>query len=345
MATLLGEVDQNASTRKPSASVSRTKSETSRKVRILSPPLSDSKPSRSKLTADNDGYLADTPPAEARLMDDNNDDGGYIRGLDDDEVPPLNSSLPSSPPTKTVERKSLLPNRMEEDDVDEVMEVAPAQGHSNVNATSVNISASRPVQVAKKAAYPSPRSSSPTRPPPEIVDASAWTDVTTKLNVVSSSPVTDAAAHGKIQPQDALEDDGSLRMFWLDYTEINGSLCLFGKVKHRKNGKYVSCFMKVDNILRKLFFLPREYRQRQYHVPALWSLTDSWTGNGRETTVDVEMKDVYEEVDELMSKMRVGMHKIKPCSRKYAFELPDVPKKADYLKLLYPYDSEFRVGS
>ena len=52
------------------------------------------------------------------------------------------------------------------------------------------------------------------------------------------------------------------------------------------------------------------------------------------------MKDVYEEVDELMTKMRVGMHKIKPCSRKYAFELPDVPKEADYLKLLYPYDSE-----
>ncbi len=51
------------------------------------------------------------------------------------------------------------------------------------------------------------------------------------------------------------------------------------------------------------------------------------------------MKDVYEEVDELMSKLRVGMHKIKPCSRKYAFELPDIPKEADYLKLLYPYDS------
>lgn len=51
------------------------------------------------------------------------------------------------------------------------------------------------------------------------------------------------------------------------------------------------------------------------------------------------MKDVYEEVDELMSRMRVGMHKIKPCSRKYAFELPDVPKEADYLKLLYSYES------
>lgn len=55
------------------------------------------------------------------------------------------------------------------------------------------------------------------------------------------------------------------------------------------------------------------------------------------------MKDVYEEVDELMTKLRVDMHKIKPCSRKYAFELPDVPKEADYLKLLYPYDSEYQL--
>ena len=53
------------------------------------------------------------------------------------------------------------------------------------------------------------------------------------------------------------------------------------------------------------------------------------------------MQDVYQEVDELMTKLRVGMHKIKPCSRKYAFELPDIPKEADYLKLMYPYDSKY----
>ena len=53
---------------------------------------------------------------------------------------------------------------------------------------------------------------------------------------------------------------------------------------------------------------------------------------------------MYEEVDALMSKSRVDMHKIKPCSRKYAFELPDVPKEADYLKLLYPYASRL-VGA
>jgi hypothetical protein len=35
--------------------------------------------------------------------------------------------------------------------------------------------------------------------------------------------------------QDVVEDDGSLRIFWLDYTEVNGSLCLFGKVKNKQS--------------------------------------------------------------------------------------------------------------
>lgn len=52
------------------------------------------------------------------------------------------------------------------------------------------------------------------------------------------------------------------------------------------------------------------------------------------------MGDVYTEVDEIMTRLRVGMHKIKPASRKYAFELPDIPKEADYLKLMYSYDSK-----
>lgn len=51
-------------------------------------------------------------------------------------------------------------------------------------------------------------------------------------------------------------------------------------------------------------------------------------------------EDVHQEVAEIMTKLRVGMHKIKSASRKYAFELPDIPKEADYLKLMYSYESK-----
>ena len=53
------------------------------------------------------------------------------------------------------------------------------------------------------------------------------------------------------------------------------------------------------------------------------------------------MGDVYEEVDGILTKQRVSMHKIKPCKRRYAFEKTEIPKEAEYLKLLYPYDSAY----
>jgi DNA polymerase alpha subunit A len=255
-----------------------------------------------------------TPPTDQDFGD--ND---FMNGVEDMM---LDEPQPSSPITKAVERKSQVLVKAEEEEEDDMMEVAQADG---IVTQSVNISGTRPVRKIKKVeAYPSPASSSPTRASTQHVDASAWNDVTEKLNVMNSSQSAETTSFGKLDHKDAIEEDGSLKMFWTDYSEVNGSLCLFGKVQDKKTGSFVSCFVKVDNILRKLFFLPREYRQR----------------HGRDTTEEVDMKDVYEEVDELMGKMRVGMHKIKPCTRKYAFELPDIPKEGEYLKLLYPYSSE-----
>lgn len=66
-------------------------------------------------------------------------------------------------------------------------------------------------------------------------------------------------------------------------------------------------------------------------------------GNGNDTDDLVQIEDVYGEVDGLMTQFRVGMHKMKPCTRKYAFELPDIPRETEYLKLLYPYDSMYHT--
>jgi len=315
MADLLGEVDSNIlPTHIPSRNV--VKSETRRKVRILSPPLSENpKPTREKGNAPELQSPAEQP--QLNLDDDEPLPGG---GDDDDNVP-MSDPTPSSPITKAVERKSSAPIKVEEnEEEDDLMDIAEATGHHDSKVTSVNMTGSRPPPKIKKEAYPSPMSSSPPRVTSDAVDAS-WNDVTNKLNVLSS-PATETRTFGKLRAQDAIEEDGSLRMFWLDYAEVNGSLCLFGKVKNKQTGSYVSAFVKIDNILRKLYFLPREYRHK----------------NGRDTDEEVDMEDVYREVDEIMSRLRVGMHKIKPCTRKYAFELPDIPKEAEYLKLLYPYD-------
>lgn len=216
----------------------------------------------------------------------------------------MSDPAPSSPAAKVAQRKAQIKQEPQSDDDDDMMEIAHAGA---VKVASVNMAGSRPV---KKILKEEPQSS-PVKVPDTSVDPTSWNELTEKLNVVSS-PLSESRGIGKIDHNDAIEADGSLNFFWTDYTEINGSLCLFGKVLNKKTRSYVSCFVKVDNILRKLYFLPRQ---------------------------DVDMGDVYNEVDEIMTKMNVGMFKIKKCERKYAFELPDIPKEADYMKLLYPYTS------
>jgi len=269
--------------------------------------------------------LVDTRAAEPMPIDHDLGDDAFIASIDEDELP-MHNPQPSSPVAKALERRSHTIVKTEEDEEEDMMEVAKADG---ITTASVNISGIRPVlKIKKTEAYPSPASSSPTRPPPKHVDSSSWNDVTSRLNVTNSSQSSETMTFGKLDYKDAIEEDGSLRMFWTDYTEVNGSLCLFGKVQDKKSGLYVSCFVKVDNILRKLFFLPRQYRR----------------SGGSDTSDKIDMKDVYEEVDELMTKLRVGEHKIKPCTRKYAFELPDIPQTGKYLKLLYSYNSKFNQG-
>ena len=176
----------------------------------------------------------------------------------------MSDPLPSSPTTKAVERKGQQNVKPEEEEEDDIMEIAQVAGDRNIKTASVNMSGSRPApKVIKTQPYPSPEGSSPTRPPADAVDPSTWNDVTSKLNVLSSQGA-ESSSYGKIDVQNVVEDDGSLRMFWTDFTEVNGSLCLFGKIKDKKSGAHASAFVKVDNILRKLFFLPRSHRQREY---------------------------------------------------------------------------------
>ena len=315
LADLLGEVDTNVP--RPTSHTSKPKEK--RRTRALSPSIDTYKSHASKRTKLVDGRTLATPTIGQNYGDDD-----FMDDMDDNAIP-MSDPAPSSPVAKAVERKSNANIKAEDEDEEDMMEVAQADG---IAIARVNVSGIRPVPKAKKAEpYPSPASSSPVRPATHAVDAAAWNDVTQRLNVVNSSQSTESYSSGKLDYTDAIEEDGSLRMFWTDYTEVNGSLCLFGKVQDKKSKRFVSCFIKIDNILRKLFFLPREHRQR----------------NGQDTSEEVDMKDVYEEVDELMGKMRVGMHKIKPCTRKYAFELPGIPKEGDYLKLLYPYSSKFSV--
>jgi DNA polymerase alpha subunit A len=304
MADLLGEVDVNITRPRPPQRMKPVKDEHRRKTRVLSPPISGSKSVRIKEEPQTENIPIDDEPA--------------YYPQDDDVI--MSDPLPSSPVGNAVERKNLAAIKAENAEEDDDMEISAVVSHANT-AVSVNMTSRRPApKIKKEISLPTPVSSSPAH---HDADAAAWTAVTSKLNIMSSpvAPQITTTA-GKLKPEVALEEDGSLNMFWFDYTEINGSLCLFGKVKDKSTGGYASCFVKIDNIQRKLFFLPRKFKRI----------------HGRDSDEEVTMGEVYEEVDNLMSKMRVGTYKIKPTSRKYAFELPDIPKESDYLEMLYPYE-------
>lgn len=258
---MLAEIDTNIPSRLPTKTI---KTVSRRKTRVLSPPVSQEKPPQLPRPSykHNGAHLLNTPPKENT---DDQDDALPLL-LDGGEAP-MSDPLPSSPTTKLVERRGQQTPKVEEDDDDDMMEIAQVTGDHKIKTASVNMSGSRPVpKIVEHPPYPSPESSSPTRPPADTVDPSTWNDVTSKLNVLSSQG-TELSSHGKLDVQSVAEDDGSLRMFWTDFTEVNGSLCLFGKVKDKGTGAYASAFIKVDNILRKIFFLPRTHRKRAYPTP------------------------------------------------------------------------------
>lgn len=59
---------------------------------------------------------------------------------------------------------------------------------------------------------------------------------------------------------------------------------------------------------------------------------------GNETNTLVDISDVYTEIADLCSQKRITKFASKEVTRKYAFELPDVPAEANYLKVLYDYE-------
>ena len=256
MEDLLGDFDMA-----PIATSSRsrrTREEPVRKSRRFSPPLksrSDRPRVKFEPETPSKSMMRSSPPPMPNSDDDFDDDLIPNDYFDDDIQMGNMPEPPSSPTLKTIRRKTgamALDDNGSEDDEDDDLAMMEVQGFKGTKHETVNMSASRPI----------PRLEEKPKPPPTKtpdIDASTWKNVTANLNVKNSS-ANESAGFGKLHPRDALEDDGTLRFFWLDYTEVHGSLCLFGKVKVKGTQKYVSCFVKVDGLMRNLYFLPREHR-------------------------------------------------------------------------------------
>lgn len=241
----------------------RMRGEPVKKARRLSPPTREPKPSgRDRRVEQEDtkpGFASSPPPMGGISPDDDQDYGSLDEDIVMNEVP----IVPSSPAADAGKRRRRERDDDDDDDDDDLA-VAQIKGSKGVRDQIVNISASRPSLVPDP-----PQKEITTSAKPVVIDSSVWTSVAEGLTI-TGSPTPDSSALGKLEAQDFVEEDGSIKMFWMDYSEVNSNLCLFGKVKDRKSGKYVSTFLKVDGIMRNLYFLPRETRFRRLPLTCLY---------------------------------------------------------------------------
>lgn len=173
------------------------------------------------------------------------------------------------------------------------------------------------------------------KPPPtkkEEPDAlPSWLSVYDSLTVNNTDalgPLSSTTPSAKSNNISALEPDGSLRFFWLDYLEHEGRLYFIGKLKDKTSGAWVSCCVTVENLQRNLFVLPREKRvEYDQH------------GTAHDTDEVPDLSDVYDDFDRIRKKAGIKSYKGKFVKRKYAFGEPDVPREeSQWMKVVYGFD-------
>lgn len=66
-------------------------------------------------------------------------------------------------------------------------------------------------------------------------------------------------------------------------------------------------------------------------------ITSYFIENGDSTQQKVTLEDVKAELAEKLASKEIHQYTMEVCTKKYAFELPDIPRETEYIKLRYPY--------
>ncbi|AMD19692.1 HCL459Cp [Eremothecium sinecaudum] len=171
----------------------------------------------------------------------------------------------------------------------------------------------RSVAVNREVTFHSTSAASQIVPPPsEKEDQKQYSSPT---RAAMSAVFSLKPSYTKEQLVDSATD--SCKLYWLDFTELDTSLVLFGKIKTDDN-QTISAMVHVTGLYRELYFLPREGKTAM---------------------------DVHEEIIPLLlDKYGLDNIRAKPETKKYAFELSNIPKESEYLKVLLPYDTPKSKG-
>jgi DNA polymerase alpha subunit A len=165
----------------------------------------------------------------------------------------------------------------------------------------------------------------------EPLPAPTWLSVYDSLAVTSDETLGFGSSSTSKSSVDALESDGTLRFFWLDYLEHNGKLFLTGKVKDKTSSSLVSACLAIEGLQRNLFMLPRPLRIEQEE-------TEDGEYVMHETDVVPSKSDVYNDFERIRKKLGIKGWKGRWVRRNYAFDERDVPKEGDWMKVLYSFE-------
>lgn len=149
----------------------------------------------------------------------------------------------------------------EPDDDDEIkIKGKPLANSTRVNANQRRVNNSSSVKHKTEVAKPevAVKNEKPivTSPP----TAAHWSTIQETLAPKESELDEVKASTGTVKAENVLEEDGNLRIFFLDFMEQDGVIHLIGKVLDRKSGRYVSACLSISGIERNLYVKPRPKR-------------------------------------------------------------------------------------
>ncbi|OWB67229.1 hypothetical protein B5S30_g2585 [[Candida] boidinii] len=251
------------------------------------------------------------------------DTQNILNDLDMDTLPKIEDDV-------TVVKKEKEESDDDDDEEDDDIIVAH---RTRASGSTIN----RNVNLSSKKDLPEPK---PKQKPIDSSPLKYNTSVTIKSSPSRSSVATEKWEEDQIVTKSE-DGNSSFKMFWLDYAEVENTLLLFGKVRSR-TGELLSTMVQIKGLERELYFLPREKRKTldDDEDEEMKSEEDKDEESSSVKDEKVTAMDVYDEIIPLlMEKYGLKQIKAKPETKKYAFELKDIPKEAEYLKVLLPYET------
>lgn len=132
-----------------------------------------------------------------------------------------------------------------------------------------------------------------------------------EIDLQIAQTLVEASFEEVTSEQPGLDNKDTAKLFWFDFTELNGNFVLFGRTEDNK-----SISVDVRDMYRSVYFLPAE---------------------------GYSPLDVNDAVADVLASHRIREVRARKVTKKYCFGLPDVPAETEYLCVQLPFSAPKEV--